>query len=199
MAMKIKVQIVVRSDEGQTEVIREVAQLERGGLRPETLGLSLAEARSILAGLEQSLVEQQVAEFIAQERRCPRCGQQRACKGHHPLVFRTPFGKLTLDSPRLYRCRCESEALKSFSPLADRLPERTSPELAYLETKFAALVSYGLSLELPARPFAAQRRPLAQLNPTSAAAPHPLAGLSAHLVRRGSPSAATGHRHGRVV
>ena len=97
--MKIKVQIVVRSDDEQAEVIREVAQLERGGLRPETLGLSLAEARSILAGLEQSLVEQQVAEFIAQETRCPRCGQQRACKGHHPLVFRTPFGKLTVARP----------------------------------------------------------------------------------------------------
>jgi hypothetical protein len=32
--------------------------------------------------------------------------------------------------------------------LAERLPERTSPELMYLETKFAALVSYGLTLEL---------------------------------------------------
>jgi hypothetical protein len=28
------------------------------------------------------------------------------------------------------------------------LPERTHPELAYLETKFAALVSYGLTVEL---------------------------------------------------
>ena len=32
--------------------------------------------------------------------------------------------------------------------MAERLPERTSPELVYLETKFAALVSYGLSVEL---------------------------------------------------
>jgi hypothetical protein len=32
--------------------------------------------------------------------------------------------------------------------LAERLPERTSPELAYLETKFEALVSYGLGLQL---------------------------------------------------
>ena len=48
--MKITVQIIVKSDEGQAEVIREVAHLERGALRPETLGFSLAEARSILAG-----------------------------------------------------------------------------------------------------------------------------------------------------
>ena len=147
--MKITVQITVQSDEGHAEAVRQVASLERGPLQPETLGLSLAEARSILAGLEQTLVEQQVAEFIAQEKRCPRCGQPRACKDCQSIVFRTPFGKLKLTSPRLYRCRCECcEGPKSFSPLAGRIPERTSPELAYLETKFAALVSYGLSVQL---------------------------------------------------
>jgi hypothetical protein len=56
--MKITVQITMQSDEGHTEAVRQVACLERGPLQPETLGLSLAEARSILAGLEQSLVEQ---------------------------------------------------------------------------------------------------------------------------------------------
>jgi hypothetical protein len=63
-------------------------------------------------------------------------------------VFRTPFGKLKLDSPQLYGCPCQSPGPKSVSPSAERLPERTSPELAYLETKFAALVSYGLGLQL---------------------------------------------------
>ena len=53
-----------------------------------------------------------------------------------------------LESPRLYHCQCQSDERKSFSPLADLLQERTSPELAYLETKFAALVSYGLTVEL---------------------------------------------------
>ena len=63
-------------------------------------------------------------------------------------MFRTPFGKLTLDSPRLYRCSCESDGGRSFSPLAELLSERTSPELVYLETKFAALVPYGLTVKL---------------------------------------------------
>ena len=63
-------------------------------------------------------------------------------------MFRTPFGKLKLDSPQLYRCPCEAQGPKSVSPLAELLPKRTSPELAYLETKFAALASYGLSLRL---------------------------------------------------
>ena len=46
--MKITVQITVKSEEAASEVVREVARLERGPLQPETLGLSLAEARSIL-------------------------------------------------------------------------------------------------------------------------------------------------------
>ena len=140
--MKIQVHITIQSDEGKTEVVHEVARLERGPLRLDTLGLSLAEARSILAGLERTMAEGQAAEFVAQARRCARCGRERACKGHHAIVFRTPFGKVELDSPQWYRSACEAQTQKTFSPLVEVLPERTSPELAYLETKFAALVSY---------------------------------------------------------
>src|SRR3954452_5944522 len=103
--MRIKVQITLESGEGESEMV-EVARLERGPLRPDTLGLSLAEARSILAGLEQTVVERQAAEFIVQKQRCSRCGRERTCKGHHRIVFRTPFGKLKLASPQWYRCAC---------------------------------------------------------------------------------------------
>ena len=34
----------------------------------------------------------------------------------------------------------------SISPLAERLPDRTAPELAYLEAEFAVLMSYGLTV-----------------------------------------------------
>jgi hypothetical protein len=40
--MKITVQITVKSEEAESEVVREVARLERGPLQFETLGLSLA-------------------------------------------------------------------------------------------------------------------------------------------------------------
>jgi hypothetical protein len=53
--MEITVQIAVESALGQPEVIRQVARLEHGpSLEPATLGLSLAEAGSILAGPEQT-------------------------------------------------------------------------------------------------------------------------------------------------
>ena len=40
--MKIKIQVVVELEDGQNQVIQEVAQIERGTLQPENLGLSLA-------------------------------------------------------------------------------------------------------------------------------------------------------------
>jgi hypothetical protein len=46
------------------------------------------------------------------------------------------------------RCCRRKEAHRSFSPLAELLTERTAPELAYLENKFAAMISYGLTAEL---------------------------------------------------
>ena len=105
--MKIKIQITVQSDKGQPEVVQEVAHLDRGNLRPETIGLTLAEARSILAAIEETVVEHQAAEFMAQQRSCSHCGHERPCKGRHHMVFRTPFGKLRLESPRIYHCQRE--------------------------------------------------------------------------------------------
>jgi len=45
--MEIKVQITVRSETGESEVV-EVTNLNRSTFRADTLGLSLAEARSTL-------------------------------------------------------------------------------------------------------------------------------------------------------
>ena len=66
-------------------------------------------------------------------------------KDAHTIVVRTLFGTLHLRSPRWHQCRCQLHTTRTFSPLAAALPERTTPELLYLESKFAGLVSYGLS------------------------------------------------------
>lgn len=43
---------------------------------------------------------------------------------------------------------CQEPQIRSFNPVANLLKERTSPELLYLESKFASLMSYGLSVKL---------------------------------------------------
>jgi hypothetical protein len=146
--MNVKVQIVIESEAGEESIIQDVAQFQRDALGPEILGLTLFEAKTILQGVQQALVEQQVADYLAQQAVCPDCSRARACKERRSIVYRTLFGKLHLQGNRLLHCPCQAQATKSFSPLSDLLPERSSPELLYLESKFASLMSYGLSVKL---------------------------------------------------
>jgi len=69
-------------------------------------------------------------------------------KGHHPILFRTLFGKRTLNSLRLHNCACQPMPSKTFSRLADLLPERTAPELLYLEAKWCTPMSFGMTFFL---------------------------------------------------
>ncbi|MGI8586269.1 MAG: ISKra4 family transposase, partial [Chloroflexia bacterium] len=45
-------------------------------------------------------------------------------------------------------CDCQPHPTKTLRPLAALLPERTSPELCYLESKWASLAAYGVTTEL---------------------------------------------------
>ena len=82
------------------------------------------------------------------QRHCPDCGKLRHSKGSHHTVFRTVFGTIPVESPRFTHCPCQAHDTESFSPLAVLLPEHTTPELLYLETKWAALASYGMSVKM---------------------------------------------------
>lgn len=145
--MKVTVQVVTHSDDGH-ESIHEVACVERADLTPETLGLSLAEGKTILQSLQEVVVEWQIQAYLCQQHHCPACGTIRHSKGTHHTVFRTVFGSLPIESSRLLHCPCQAHDTHSFSPLAALLPEHTTPELLYLETKWAALTSYGMSVKL---------------------------------------------------
>lgn len=128
------------------------AAIERGSLTAETLGLTLAEGKAILSELQAAVVAEQVAVHEKAIRRCPICETDRGIKGHHPLTCRTTFGTLPLMATRLRRCRCGADPSAgdraSFSQLADLLPGRSTPELLYLETRWGALVSYGLAARM---------------------------------------------------
>ena len=145
--MICKIQVVIIGEDGREET-RELACLERTDLKPETLGLTLAEGKMILKDLQQIVVERQVSSSLLSKRACPDCGQPRHSKGNHTLSVRTVFGQLTVRSPRLHHCTCRPHQTKTFSPLAELLPEHTSPELLFLETKWASLMSYGMTSKL---------------------------------------------------
>jgi hypothetical protein len=54
---------------------------------------------------------------------------------------------VTLTSPRLYRCRCQRRKTTTFRPLNALLIDAVAPELLFMETKWASLVSYGLTAQ----------------------------------------------------
>ncbi len=78
----------------------------------------------------------------------PHCGQARRHKDQHTIVLRILFGALRLPSPRWWHCDCQTQRTRTFRPLAVLLPERSTPKLAYLQAKFAALTSYAISAQL---------------------------------------------------
>jgi hypothetical protein len=145
--MIFQIRVIAIADNGP-EQVHEIPALQRTELQPETLGLTLAEGKAILREIQRVVVEQQAAHCVAAQRHCSACGQPRRSKGQHDLAIRTVFGHITIPSPRFLQCDCQPHETKSCSPLAQLLPERTTPELLFLETKWSALMSYGLTAEL---------------------------------------------------
>jgi hypothetical protein len=84
---------------------------------------------------------------VASRSRCEACGAPLRVKGDHTRTFRTLFGTFKLASPRLYHCRCQRRKTISVRPLTSLLPESVAPELLFMETKWADLVSYGMTVE----------------------------------------------------
>jgi hypothetical protein len=156
--VRLKVQVVIEGDDGEAEVVRDAFELKPGALASDTVGLGLAEAKELLAAVQETVVEEQVKVALAAEEACRDCGSRHRHKDCRTIVLRTLFGTLRLRSPRWHRCRCTSTPDGTFSPLAALLPERTTPELGYLEAKFAGLVSYGLSARLLAEVLPMGRR-----------------------------------------
>ena len=144
--MRFLIHLIAESEAGQR--VQEIARLERNEPRLENIGLSLREAKQLLAAIQTNIVEQQVADYLETQRPCPRCGQVRGLNGSHPVTFQTLFGNLEFRSPRWNHCSCQPNPAKTFSPLSELLKEHVSSERLYLETKWASLISFELAAHL---------------------------------------------------
>jgi hypothetical protein len=147
MSLRFKLQLVVVTDDNEQVSVHDVAVLNKDYQRLEHLGLTVAEAKTLLLELQRQVLSRQIAAFVAGRVACPTCGRARGLKDHKAIVFRTLFGKLELASPRPRRCPYQHSGPASSSPLAELLPEHTAPELLYPESKWASVVSYGLTVK----------------------------------------------------
>ena len=144
--MKISIQIIVDYENGAPAMTKSITEFKRKDLSVDTLGLTLEESKLLLKDIQFEFVQQQVSQYIYKNKTCDQCKKDFKIKGHTEIIYRTLFGKLKLPNPRLYKCSCSrNKKQKSFSLLSSLFPERISPELQYLQTKWASLVSYGVT------------------------------------------------------
>jgi hypothetical protein len=75
---------------------------------------------------------------------CPEYGQKYLSKGQGQSTVHTLFGPIPVLNPRWQRCVCQESGSQTFRPTAQWLTGHTSPELLYLETKWASLIPEGI-------------------------------------------------------
>ena len=145
--MKISIQVKIDNEQDQP-IVENIAQLDKGVTEEDLVGLSLSESKTVLKKLQTIIIEQQAQQYTEENRCCSHCQQPRRIKGSTTIQYKTLFGIVSLPNQRLYHCTCHSGKEKTLSLLSGWLPEHISPELQYVETKWASLMSYGLSADL---------------------------------------------------
>jgi hypothetical protein len=150
MPSTLRVQLQLRIVSDDDAVIRDevILELDKSTDRLAAVGLCLADSKDLLGRLQHAVVEAQAAAYVNRHRCCSVCSRRLRGKGQYPIVFRTVFGNVELASPRFYRCRCHPLDSKTFSPLAELFTEHTAPELLYLESRWASLISFGMTTAL---------------------------------------------------
>lgn len=121
--MKVHIQMVISHD-NRPQTTHDIFCLERQELSMETLGLTLTDSKMILAEVQKTMVSEQTKEYMLEHKACRCCGKPRAIKGYHSITYRTLFGRLMLQSPRLLECACLSQKVTTISPLTKVLVGR---------------------------------------------------------------------------
>src|SRR5664279_2393237 len=145
--MNVRIEAVCVSADGR-EQRRQMLGIERQELTMETLGMSLAESKAPLAGVQDFMVSQQVSENLEQQRTCLHCGRRHTAKDSGSTHVKTLFGPVSVPNPRWNRCACQTQGPETFRPTAAWLQGRTSVEMLYLESKWASLIPFAKAADL---------------------------------------------------
>jgi hypothetical protein len=145
--MHFTIQLLIE-DEHHSNILEEVIHLKRDSTNADVVGLTLLESKQITKVLQNKIILQQAKKHADNQRTCLSCNKKRRLKSYQSLQFRTLFGIVNIPSPRLYYCSCENSEIKTFSPISQWLSDKNSPELQYIETKWASLISYKLTAKM---------------------------------------------------
>ena len=124
-------------DDVQETARIQLAVIDRE-LTTSSVGLSLAEGKALLAIAQQYLVRAQCEGIGAAHSHCEVCGAELTMKGWHDRQIRTVFGRVKVRSLRFRCCSCIGRPPgASFSPLTRVVPVCMTPEIEYLQVKWA--------------------------------------------------------------
>ena len=145
--MDIEISVTITAPDGTAHTDR-IAAFSKGIEAAGDIGLSIEEGKAVLLGIQRKVVAAQCEAFCIQRARCTCCDRKLRGKGRRQIRYRTVFGDIAVESPRFYSCQCHNGPAKTFSPLNELLPDHIAPELLWLETKWASLVSFGVTTNL---------------------------------------------------
>ena len=145
--MKLIIEARLVDDISESPPVR-LATIDRESTA-DPLGLSLAEAKAILASAQRYFVDAQCQGIAHAHSFCEKCDARLVAKGHHERQIRTAFGCVTVRSPRVRCCPCMgAKPGASFSPLLGLVPAGMTPELEYLQVKWAAHLPYAAAASM---------------------------------------------------
>ena len=141
------VSIGAEGEEHGTDVMRIAKPDDLSDLA--SLGLTLAEGKRLLAGVQQEIVAAQVRVHAARRPACRGCGVACQVKDYRRHAIATLFGQVTVRLPR-FRCGgCgATETGVAWPSYA-----RSTPELDRLRAQFSALMTYRTAAEVLAQVF----------------------------------------------
>lgn len=93
--MKFRVEVICLNEDG-VEQRHDVMEMERRALAMETLGLSLAEGKALLQGVQDFVASQQISEDLERRRCCTNCGRRHSSKEAGTSTVETLFGPVAV-------------------------------------------------------------------------------------------------------
>jgi hypothetical protein len=108
------------------------------------LGLTLVDAKRLLAGLQQAIVTGQARDHAARRPACSRCGEACQVKDYRERGVATLFGRVTVRLPRFHCAACGG--IEAGIGWPSRC--QSTPELDQLRAHLCALMSYRTAAEV---------------------------------------------------
>jgi hypothetical protein len=141
------VSIGAEGDEHSTDVMRIAKPDDLTDLA--SLGLTLAEGKRLLAGIQRAIVAAQARVHAARRPGCPGCGGVCRVKDYRQHALATLFGQVAVRLPRFHCARCATTEAGVGWPSH----VRSTPELDRLRAQFSALMTYRTAAEMLAQLF----------------------------------------------